>query len=131
MAINLIRTSQSAEFVHISDDAAVLPPEGAQWPGPSPQWLPAAGQPDACTRFRVRCMSADEVAECDALLPPSEVDADTRRAAHSRRAARVCKIGWLALDGAAIPADLGYGWQEQVAALIGEVTVAGPLARRP
>lgn len=127
----LIRTSQSAEFVHISDTEAILPADGATWPGPSPHWLPAAGQPEGCTRMRIRCLSADEVAEVRSMHPPEDASDEAQMAAARRRHARIVDIAWLAMDGQPPPKDLGYGWTGQIAALIEDVTVAGPLGRRP
>lgn len=126
MALHLIRTTQEADFVHASD-AAVTPSDQA---GPADGWLPAAGQSDECTRFRIRPLSSAEMAEALAMFAPADATAEANRAGQAAWAKRVCDLGWRALDGTPPPMDLAAGWQARVADLIWQVTATGPFGER-
>lgn len=121
MGIALLRTSQTAEFVHTSDETAI-PGQKA----PDPDWLVAAGQPASCDRFKVRALSASEYAEIGGITPGPDAPPEQRRAAQAAADAAVCAKGWLALNGAPPPTDLGFGWARQVARLIEVLTLDGP-----
>lgn len=111
----LMLTSQSADFVHRSDPAAIVPADpAAVW---AEDWFSAAGQHPACRVFRVRPLSA---LEYSASL--AEVDV-------TRRAVQVCDLALRNADGSQ-PTDISWSGAIAVANLIYAVT-HGPLAGRP
>lgn len=135
MALHMVRTTQTAEFVHVSDTDAIRPVEGAAWPGPSAGWLSAVGQPASCTRFRVRPLSALELSEATALLPPADADERVRSVAAAQWAQRLCDLGIVAMvDGATEtpgPITPSNEWAYTLASLVQDVTLYGPFGARP
>lgn len=106
----LTRTNQTADFVSRSDPAA----DQAGKPGPDPDWLMAAGQPEGCTRFTVRPLSKDEYRACVAAGDAGTVE-DFERA--------LCQHGWVGEDGQKPDLDrLAVGWIRVVANLVAGVT---------
>jgi len=133
MALQLVRTSQTAEFVHATDSDATLPPEGAPWPGPAVGWLAAVGQAPTCTRIRVRPLSALELDSAQSLLAPDTAPDAQRRAGVAQWAERMCALGVVAIvdGGVESPCDgLSSQYAYDIAILVQAVTLYGPFGHR-
>ncbi len=117
----LIRTSDTAIFVHTGDPATVLPdPMPEVWPGPEQNWLSATGQPQSATRFEIRPLAPSEYARVQALYRDGD-DIGARAA--------LC-AGLVSVDGN--PPDMSgfaFGWDVEIANLVSGVTLR-PLAGR-
>lgn len=134
MALQLVRTSQTAEFVHATDSDAILPVDGAAWPGPLEGWLSAVGQPASCTRVRVRPLSATELDSAQALLAPEGASVDAKSRGAAQWAERLCQLGVVALidNGTEGPCDgIASQYVYAIALLVQAVTLHGPFGRRP
>ena len=98
MAIQLLRKTDTAEFVARADDCADQNGKAA----PHEAWLLAEGQPAACDRFRIRAPTAVEIAGEVSLV----------------ELGRLCYIsGPLPFD------DMPIGWQLRIGKLVDAASV--------
>lgn len=114
MATNY-RTTQTSDWVHVSDSDAKPLPDGM---GTAERdWLPAATQPATCTRFSIRSLSSDEWAELVASEHPDEY---------------AVKNGLRLVDGEAPELSVfSPSYKQAIAKLVAALTLSGPLAFRP
>lgn len=111
------RTTQTSEWVHLSDSDAKPLPAGARTA--HEEWLPASTQPAGCTRFTVRPLSSDE---WSALFDADEPEG---------RNAHACRLALVAVDGQAPDlAVFSPAFKASTAALIASLTLSGPLGGR-
>ena len=108
------RISDVSEWVHVSDDDAVHPV--GEWPGPTPLWMPAKGQPAGCTRFGIRALTVDELTHARSL-PADE------------QGAYAVGLALRTVDGKP-PGPMAPGWDDAVGSLIFAVTAIGPFLGR-
>lgn len=108
------RVRDVSEWVHVSDSEAQHP--AGEWTGPTPLWLPAAGQPAGCTRFGIRVLTVDELAHARTL--PAD-----------QQSGYAVGLALRTVDGKP-PESMAQGWDEAIASLIFAVTVVGPFLGR-
>lgn len=112
----LLRTTDTAVFVHVGDPAVRIPdPMPEVWPGPESNWLPEAGQPADATRFCVRPLAPSSYARVQDLYRSDDATGGRKLLA---------ELGLVSIDGAPVDlADLAFGWDIEVANLVSAVTL--------
>lgn len=102
MPVVIRRCSNTARFVHWSDDLLTDAEEGA--------WVPADDAPEGCTVFEVRPLNDAKISSCVETETGSNV--------------RLCKAGVVSVDGAPVTdwSDWSAGWTKDLANLIAQVS---------